>query len=291
MAELELMPTTELESMRRTELELMPRTELESVNSAELKSMPKVTLESMRITEMESKDSAELVSTPKVELQLTPIADRETALNTESETKPGFVGLPSEVILIVTGAVLLGWLLGSISSMFGAIKRARRRGARSSRIRALEAELRIALADAKKTGNTIETFEKELANTRAELRVALAAAEKTETAIEAFRKELADARADTGRRDGVIADQQNRIDKLRRELRYSVLKTRELRAELVDRATENLYSEVKLRELEAELEAAHASTKRITTSVLDHSLAADARDDRNPGGDLKEIRH
>ena len=52
-------------------------------------------------------------------------------------------------------------------------------------------------------------------------------------------------------------------------------KTRELRAELQDRATENVRSEAKLREVETELSVAQASTDLIATGVLDYSLAPD----------------
>ncbi len=62
------------------------------------------------------------------------------------------------------------------------------------------------------------------------------------------------------------------------DLKESVKKTRELRAELTERATENLKSEVKLREVETELQVAQASTDMIATGVLDYSLAPDAPD-------------
>jgi len=54
------------------------------------------------------------------------------------------------------------------------------------------------------------------------------------------------------------------------------LKTRELRNELSNRATENIKSEVKLREVETELEVAQASTDMLATGVLDYSLATEA---------------
>jgi hypothetical protein len=62
------------------------------------------------------------------------------------------------------------------------------------------------------------------------------------------------------------------------------MKTRELRAELSDRATENLHSAVKLREVETELEVAQASTDMIATGVLDYSLAPD------PDESAEEVR-
>jgi hypothetical protein len=64
------------------------------------------------------------------------------------------------------------------------------------------------------------------------------------------------------------------------------VKTRELRNELSDRATENIKSEVKLREVETELEIAQASTDMIATGVLDYSLAAEALEDDANDDDL-----
>ena len=52
-------------------------------------------------------------------------------------------------------------------------------------------------------------------------------------------------------------------------------KTRELREELTDRASENIKSEVKLREVETELEIAQVSADMIATGVLDYSLTED----------------
>ena len=62
------------------------------------------------------------------------------------------------------------------------------------------------------------------------------------------------------------------------DLKDSVLKTRELRSELSDRATQNIKSEVKLREIETELDVAQASTDLIATGVLDYSLAPEVEE-------------
>ena len=62
------------------------------------------------------------------------------------------------------------------------------------------------------------------------------------------------------------------------DLKDSVLKTRELRSELSERATENIKSEVKLREIETELDVAQASTDLIATGVLDYSLAPEVEE-------------
>ena len=161
-----------------------------------------------------------------------------------------FVDLPQNLILMVAGAFLIGWLLSSISSSLGSKSRARKRDPRDDRIRSLEAEHRIAKTDAEKSAGQVEKLE----------------------------KELKEARAGNEKRDNVISHQQDRIEELQRDLKESVMKTRELRAELSDRATENLRSEVKLREVETELEVAQASTDLIATGVLDYSLAPDPDD-------------
>ena len=80
-------------------------------------------------------------------------------------------------------------------------------------------------------------------------------------------------------RDNVISDQQSKLQRTTTDLRDSVAKTRELRAELAERATENVKSEVKLREVETELSVAQASTDLIATGVLDYSVAPGNEDD------------
>lgn len=168
-----------------------------------------------------------------------------------------FVDLPQNLILMVTGAFLLGWLLSSISSSLGSKMRAKKRDPRDDRIRSLEAEVRIAQGENLKATQKLELVE----------------------------KDLEEAQGGNEKRDNVIAHQQSRIDTLSKDLKDSVLKTRELRNELSERATENLKSEVKLREVETELEVAQASTDMIATGVLDYSLAPEAEDDED-GDDL-----
>ena len=68
------------------------------------------------------------------------------------------------------------------------------------------------------------------------------------------------------------------IEELKKDLTDSVKKTRELRAELADRATQNVHAEAKIREVETELSVAQASTDMIATGVLDYSLAPDKED-------------
>jgi chromosome segregation ATPase len=168
-----------------------------------------------------------------------------------------FVDLPQDLILMTVGAFLLGWLLSSLSSRLNAKTRASKRDPRDVRIRSLEAELRVAQSEANKAKEKQEGLEGKL-------------------------KEANDG---VEKRDKVIAHQQEKMDKLNRDLKESILKTRELRAELTERATENLRSEVKLREVETELSVAQASTDMIATGVLDYSLAPGATDEEE-GDDL-----
>ena len=162
-----------------------------------------------------------------------------------------FVELPQNLILFTAGAFLIGWILSAINSRLGDKQRARRRDPRDDRIRSLEAEVRVARTEAEKASEKSEQLEAELKET-----------------VEGIEK-----------RDNVISHQQNKLEETTADLRDSVMKTRELRAELSDRATENVKSEVKLREVETELEVAQASTDLIATGVLDYSLAPDGQEE------------
>ena len=158
-----------------------------------------------------------------------------------------FVDLPQQLILYTAGAFLLGWLLSSITSSMGARRRAQKRDPRDDRIRGLEAELRIAQTDSGQSMTELERLEEEL--------------KETTIGIE--------------RRDTVITEQQMKLERAQTDLKGSVLKTRELRGELTERATENVHAEAKIREVETELSVAQASTDLIATGVLDYSLAPD----------------
>ena len=161
-----------------------------------------------------------------------------------------FVELPNELIFIAAGAFLLGWILASISSKLTARQRARKRDPRDDRIRSLEAELRIAQSESSDSRTTLEKLEDALKETTIGLE----------------------------RRDNVITKQQSKIEKVSVDLKESVMKTRELRAELSDRATENVYAEAKIREVETELSVAQASTDMIATGVLDYSFIPDQKE-------------
>jgi hypothetical protein len=159
----------------------------------------------------------------------------------------------SDTLLYVAGAAfLLGWLVGKIGANLGGRFQARKRDPRDVRIRNLDAELRIAQADSEKA--------------------------KTDILEEQDR---------VARQDTVITEQLKLLTDLRRDLKESVMKTRELREELSYRAVERVISEVKLREVETELSVAHASTDLIATGVLDYSMTPDAEDEVDSAGRMK----
>ena len=158
-----------------------------------------------------------------------------------------FFDLPQQLITFAAAAFVLGWLLSSLIFWSRARRRAAKRDPRDIRIRELEAELRIAQGDAGKKLTELERLEEELKETTVGLE----------------------------RRDHVISEQQSTIEKIQADLRESVMKTRELRAELADRATENVHAEAKIREVETELSVAQASTDMIASGILDYGLAPD----------------
>ncbi len=160
------------------------------------------------------------------------------------------IDLPRELILYTGLAFLAGYILSAISARMSARKRAKKRDVRDDRIRSLEAELRVAQGDA----------------------------EKAKEELESQQEALKEALEGNEKRDNVISHQQGKLEELNGDLKESVLKTRELRNELSERATQNLKSEVKLREVETELEVAQASTDLIATGVLDYSLTPDGEE-------------
>jgi len=161
-----------------------------------------------------------------------------------------FFEIPQNLILMTVGAFLLGWLLSSISGSMSSRFKARKRDPRDDRIRSLEADHRVAQSQVESLTEKVEELEKDLES----------------------------ANDENEKRDNVITHQQAKINKMSSDLKESVLKTRELRSELSERATENIRSEVKLREIETELDVAQASTDLIATGVLDYSLAPEVEE-------------
>jgi chromosome segregation ATPase len=161
-----------------------------------------------------------------------------------------FVELPNELIFVAGGAFVLGWILATISSSLTARHRAQKRDPRDDRIRSLEAELRVSQSESADSRTDLEKAEDDLKETTVGLE----------------------------RRDNVITEQQSKLENVSKDLKESVIKTRQLRAELADRATENVHAEAKIREVETELSVAQASTDMIATGVLDYSFKPDEHD-------------
>jgi len=162
-----------------------------------------------------------------------------------------FVDLPLKLIVFTALAFVLGYILFAISSLASGGKRVASNNPQDHRILSLEADQRVAQIKSDKAKEAREKLEDELKQSTVNLE----------------------------KRDVVIAKQQQEIDKYKRDLGVSVLKTRELRSELSDRASENIKSEIKLREVETELEVAQVSADMISTGVLDYSTASEFVED------------
>ncbi len=159
-----------------------------------------------------------------------------------------FMDTPETILYVAGGAFLLGWFVGKIGAYFGNKVQAKRCDPRDDRLRSMGAELRIAQADAGKATAEVEEQSKSLVEERNTL-VA---------------------------RDKLIVNQGDTISRLRSDLKESVIKTRELREELSDRAAESVRSEVRLRDVETELSVAQASTDMIATGVLDYGVTPES---------------
>ena len=142
----------------------------------------------------------------------------------------------------------MGWFVGKIGAYFGNKIQARNRDPRDDRLRSMNAELRIAQTDAG----------------------------KAKTELEEQSKSLTEEQGTVVTRDKLIVEQGDTIIRLKSDLKESVIKTRELRAELSDRVTESVKSEVRLRDVETELSVAQASTEMITTGVLDYGVTPES---------------
>ena len=151
---------------------------------------------------------------------------------------------PPELSLFIVGLVLFFWLMAAIVSGLNARQRATGHGFQNERIRALEAQLRVAQGQTGTSRSEVVRLEEELRETKIRL----------------------------VRRDKVITEQQSKIKKIQSDLKYSIFKTRELRRELAEKATEIVYTEAKVRAVEFELAVAHASTGMIDKGVLDYRL-------------------
>jgi uncharacterized coiled-coil DUF342 family protein len=154
---------------------------------------------------------------------------------------------PETLLYITVAAFVGGWLVAKISGFLGSRFSASARDPRDDRIRSLEADLRVA-----HTSN-----------------------DKVKAQLDERAREMAEVRKTGMARDKKVAELERSITVLREDLKDSVIKTRELRAELTERAAENVRSEVKLREVETELSVAQASTDLLATGMLDYTTSDD----------------
>jgi chromosome segregation ATPase len=155
-----------------------------------------------------------------------------------------FSEVPEVLTLATVTAFVSGWIVAKFGSYVSRKLKARNQDPRDSRIRSLEADVRVAHS----------------------------AAEKAKTRLDEVNGELTEVRQALKGRDAILASQENAIHQLRTDLKDSVKKTRELREELTLRATESVRSEVKLREVETELSLVHASTNLLATGMLDYTI-------------------
>ena len=161
-----------------------------------------------------------------------------------------FVELSNELIFAIAGAFLLGCIPAAIVSGATSKRRSKKQDPRDSRIRALEAELRVAKSVGKDSRTDIEKLQDALKETTVDLE----------------------------KREQVISAQQSKLQKVSSDLKDSVIKTRELRSELTERATQTIHAEAKIREVETELSVAQASTDMIATGALDYPIDPNAQE-------------
>lgn len=153
-------------------------------------------------------------------------------------------------LLTAGGTFLLGFLVAKLGAWLGRKFDARERDPRDDRIRSLAADVRVAHTSAEKAKAELEETTRELTETQKLVKV----------------------------RDELIAGQATKIQRLKADLKDSVLKTRELRTELSDRATENTRSEARLREIETELSVVRASTDLLASGMLDYTANGEDED-------------
>ena len=154
-----------------------------------------------------------------------------------------YMDSPEIILYVAAGSFLLGWVVAKVAAFLGNKFRARTRDPRDQRILSLDAELSVA------HGNV----------------------EKTQAKLDQEAQALKEEQEHLAERDKTIESLTDTVTKLKTDLKESVIKTRELREELQDKAAENIRAEVKLRDIETELSVARASTDLISTGVLDYT--------------------
>lgn len=150
-----------------------------------------------------------------------------------------------EIILIFALiGVLGGWAMGRIGSWFGNRNKEEAKGGDGSgnvhhRIRALEADLRIAQRKA----------------------------EEAELALERHREETDALRRDMEAKGTTLTEREEEIRRLRQSLSDECTKTQNLRQELTNRAEETIRASVRVKDAETELSVARAGSDQVLEQI------------------------
>lgn len=141
--------------------------------------------------------------------------------------------------------VLAGWLMGRAGSWFGHHTSRTREEELNHRIRALEADLRVAQRKA----------------------------EDATTQIEQQRQEVETLHAQTQTGSDTVRQREELVQKLRQSLVEECAKTQSLRQELTNRAEETVRARAKVKEVETELSVARAGSDAVLDQM--NQLAAE----------------
>jgi len=141
--------------------------------------------------------------------------------------------------------VLGGWAMGRIGTWFAARHGSARPQEVNHRIRALEADLRVAQRKA----------------------------EEAELAIERSREETGQLQTQVQTGAAALLERDHEMEHLRKRLADECAKTQALREELVDRAEQTIRANVRVKEAETELSVARAGSEAVIEQV--QQLAAE----------------
>ena len=146
-----------------------------------------------------------------------------------------------EIILIFAAiGVLGGWAVGRVVVRLAARGRGGLRSEEANhRIRALEADLRVAQRKA----------------------------EEAELALERHREESEALRREMEAKGGDLEERNQEIERLRRSLADECAKTQALRGELVNRAEETIRASVRVKDAETELSVARAGSDAVADQI------------------------
>ncbi len=143
------------------------------------------------------------------------------------------------ILIFALIGVLGGWAMGRIGTWFAGRQAGGRPQEINHRIRALEADLRVAQRKA----------------------------EEAELAIERSREETEQLKAQTQSNAAALLERDHEMEHLRKRLADECAKTQALREELVARAEETIRANVRVKEAETELSVARAGSEAVLEQV------------------------